>query len=120
MSRPALYSTTLAAMLVATAWATPARATGYWNMPSNFCQCLGYGFGAGHHAPLVLGPANWNGICAHNEVRLPCAPSVPYGSCGSTDGRHYFAHPSLLEPAPAAAAPAPVPLTRRPRPLFLR
>jgi hypothetical protein len=108
----------VAAMIMASA--TPTFATGYWNLPSNFCQCIGCGFGAGHHAPLVLGPANWDGICAHNEVRLPCAPSVPYCGCGDGGCGPDFAAPTLMEPAPAPVAPAPLPLTRRPRPLFLR
>jgi hypothetical protein len=114
MYRQLLSVSIVAAALIATS-ATTVHATGYWNLPSNFCQCIGCGFGAGHHAPLVLGPANWDGICAHNEVRLPYAPSAPYGGCG-----HHFAAPTLMEPAPEPVAPAPLPLTRRPRPLFLR
>ena len=119
MFRQILPATIVAALLIV---ASPdvAIATGYWNLPSNFCQCIGCGFGAGHHAPLVLGPANWDGICAHNEVRLPYAPSVPYSGCGCGDCGHDFAEPTLMDPTPAPVAPMPVPVTRRPRPLFLR
>jgi hypothetical protein len=119
MYRQILTISIVAAALVAIS-ATTSHATGYWNLPSNLCQCLGCGFGAGHHAPLVLGPANWDGICAHNEVRLPYAPSVPYTGCGDFGCGHQFAAPTLMEPAPAPVEPAPLPLTRRPRPLFLR
>src|SRR5688572_21202343 len=95
-------------------------ATGYWNMPSSFCQCMGCGWGAGHHAPLILGPITWNGACAHNEIRLPYSPMPPYGcgpygNCGGN-----FAEPTIVEPAPAPSAPVVEPMTRRHRPLFLR
>jgi hypothetical protein len=120
VSRPGILLITLSASLLGLVWASPAAATGYWNLPSTFCQCVGCGFGAGYHAPLVLGPANWDGFCAHNEVRLPCAPSAPYCGNHCGNGGSHFGAPTLLEPAPAQPAPAPVPLTRRPRPLFLR
>jgi hypothetical protein len=120
MSRRAFHSLVFSTMLFAVAPATPAIATGYWNLPGNFCQCIGCGFGAGHHAPLVLGPATWDGICAHNEVRLPCAPTVPYGAYGHGNCSSHFAAPSILDPTPTPPVESHTPLTRRPRPLFLR
>jgi hypothetical protein len=54
-----------------------ASAVGYWNMPGNFCQCWGYGWGAGYHSCLVLGPPSCDGILNPHEVRLMCAPGPP-------------------------------------------
>jgi hypothetical protein len=120
MFRQILVRALAASALVAIA-APSTLAIGYWNLPGNFCQCVGCGFGAGHHTSLVLGPADWNGFCAHNEVRLPYASSVPYSGCGTVNCGQHFAAPTLMEPMPAQpVAPAPLPLTRRPRPLFLR
>jgi hypothetical protein len=120
MSRRSLHGIVFTAVLVASAASTPAFGTGYWNLPSNFCQCLGCGFGAGYHTPLILGPATWDGVCAHNEVRLPCAPTPPYGSYGHCNCSSHFSAPSILDPTPSPPVESPVPLTRRPRPLFLR
>jgi hypothetical protein len=75
------------ALVMATAPQT-AHAIGYWNMPGNFCQSWGYGWGAGHHACLTLGPITHEGLCAHNEVRLPCAPQPPY-ACYSDPGYNF-------------------------------
>jgi hypothetical protein len=116
-----IYAAILGALLLI-GGATPACATGYWNMPSTFCQCVGCGFGAGHHAPFILGPVTYDGWFATNERRLPYPPSPPYcGHCaGNCGGR--FAEPTMMEPAPAPAPVAPevVPTSRRHRPLFLR
>jgi len=76
----------------------PVHAVGYWNLPGNFCQCAGYGWGAGHHSCLVLGPMSCNGCCAHNEVRLPCAPQPPYGSYGCSNFNFDFRQPAQLAP----------------------
>jgi hypothetical protein len=92
---------------------TPAGAAGYWNLPGTFCQCMGVGWGAGYHAPLVLGPIDYHHWCDHNEVRLPYSPAsmggcYGYGGCGCLD-----CQPSRLEPnvLPAArSTPMPVPV----------
>src|SRR5437764_889079 len=72
------------------------RAAGYYNMPSNFCQCCGHGFGAGYHAPLVLGPPTCGELYTCNETRLLYAPapcSCSYcPQCGGT-----FDVPSSME-----------------------
>jgi hypothetical protein len=65
------------ALLAGLSIAAPAGASGYWNVPSSLCQCVGCGWGAGYHAPFVLGPitcANW---CSHNEVRVQYPPAPP-------------------------------------------
>jgi len=117
--RSVFYSLVIGAALFLTS-GVPASATGYWNMPSSCCQLLGYGCGAGYHAPLVLGPINWSDWCTHNEVRLPYSPAVPYGWSGCSQGGSGFAAPTLMEPAPVSVPPAVEPMTRRHRPLFLR
>ena len=106
-----LKLTTLAAVLLVISAATmPAGATGYWNLPGSFCQCIGVGWGAGYHAPLVLGPIDYHHWCDHNEVRLPYSPAshcgYGYGGCGCLD-----CQPSRLEPnvlPPPRSTPAPV------------
>jgi len=113
-----LVSTTIGAALVLTS-SIPANASGYWNMPSSFSQHWGYGFGAGYHAPMILGPIRWDGWQAPNEVRLPYSPSVPYGCDGCLNCGADFAAPTLMEPAPAPAMPTTGPSARRPRELFL-
>lgn len=99
------------AMLIAVATAPPAAATGYWNVPSSVCQCMGYGYGAGYHAPLVLGPISCDGWLARNEQRLPytpCSPTAWYdcGDCGGNGRERSFVAPSILPPASPALAPA--------------
>ncbi|MGD9633324.1 MAG: hypothetical protein AB7G28_09325 [Pirellulales bacterium] len=75
---------TFAAALIAFASARSANAIGYYNVPGSFCQCAGYGNGAGHHACLVLGPLDCHGFCSTHEVRLECPPQPPYAyyNCG--------------------------------------
>lgn len=108
--------------LIAALFASPsAFATGYWNLPSNFCQCAGYGCGAGYHAPLVLGPISCRGWFATNEIRLPVPPRPPYigYQCPHcTQGTSGFGTPTLLEPEilptpKAFAEPQPIPAAFR-------
>ena len=76
-----------------------AEAVGYWNMPGNFCQCWGYGWGAGYHAPLVLGPPTCSGWLNPHEVRLACPPGPPCYcglTCGCGDGDQSLWQPSAL------------------------
>jgi len=92
--------------------AVPAGAIGYYNLPGNVCQWLGYGNGAGYHSCLVLGPTTPHGCFAHHEVRL-AHPPAPTCGCGGYD--HSAAprlgpsilpadHPEQLPP-PAAMRP---------------
>jgi len=99
----------VAVLLATLSAAAPAGAAGYWNLPSTFCQCMGIGWGAGYHAPLVLGPITCDDWCDHKEVRLPHAPALLCGcyGYGCNDCR-----PSRLESAVLAApATAPVPVS---------
>lgn len=112
----------VAACVFMGASARPALAIGHYNLPGSFCQCFGYGNGAGHHACLLLGPKSCEGFCATHEVRLECPPQPPYGyyGCGPCNS---ITHGSWLndgvqiqapatEPTPA---PAPGPTTARPQ-----
>jgi hypothetical protein len=113
-----LVLTLFGATLLISAATNSAQATGYWNLPSTFCQCIGCGYGAGYHAPLVLGPISCEGWIAVNEHRRPHAPAPP---CAGFDyGSYDFAQPTLMEPLPQPASPAPRPMSRKHRPLFLR
>ena len=87
-----------------------AKAIGYWNEPGNFCQCWGYGDGAGYHAPLVLGPPEHCGWFALHEVRLACPPGPPNYCCnyGATCG-YGESDQSLLEPSAPSVQPQPTP-----------
>lgn len=75
----------VAAILVFMATTTPALAIGYWNVPGNSCQWWGCGWGAGHHACLMLGPSSCSDAFNHREVRLPHSPRPPYcyNGCGA-------------------------------------
>ena len=119
----------LAAALTA-ATSEPARAIGYYNLPGSFCQCFGYGNGAGHHACLVLGPSTCEGFCATKEVRLEYPPQPPYGYYGSgpcnsmthgtwlNDGTQLNDATQLndgSQPQPPAPEPTPAPSAMRPQ-----
>jgi len=98
-----------------------ASAVGYYNLPGSFCQCFGYGNGAGYHSCLVLGPSTWNGFCAPHEVRIPYAPRPPYDwyrncQCGPTGGESWFGEPTVLPSPGPQYAPGPAAM----RPQILR
>lgn len=80
-----------------------AEAIGYYNVPGSFCQCFGYGCGAGYHAPLCLGPVSCRGFCRHGVNRLPYRPYSPYAGCdcggGCAECGCNLDQPSVLEPA---------------------
>ena len=94
-----------------------ASAIGYYNLPGSFCQCFGYGKGAGYHACLVLGPSTAEGCCATNEVRLAYPPRPPYAyygsyGCGPLGVETWLGEPTRLpspgpqySPGPAAMRP---------------
>ena len=71
--------------VLALAWigANPAQAGGWYHMPTSFCQCMGWGFGPGYHAPLMLGPRNCAPTIPHRVIHLPAAP---YGVGVGCDG----------------------------------
>jgi hypothetical protein len=87
-----------------------AQAVGYWNTPGNFCQCWGYGWGAGYHSCLVLGPPNCGGWLNPHEMRLACPPGPPSycdGSCsGCGNSSQSLWEPSALSSGYAQSTPA--------------
>jgi hypothetical protein len=91
--------------------AAPVWAIGYYNLPGSFCQCFGYGNGAGHHACLVLGPSTCSGLCTTNEVRLEYPPRPPYGcyggGCGTMESGTWLDEPTMAPPAGPVRSPAP-------------
>jgi hypothetical protein len=103
--------------VVATA-ALPLHAQGFgaMKMPSTFCQYLGWGYGAGHHAPILRTP--WlRTERTQRIVFLPrqCAPlaSPPYvvqgcygGHCGGIEPIFAAPDPVPVEPIPAPAPDA--------------
>lgn len=121
---------TSAAALLALAATRPAAAIGYLNVPGSFCQCMGYGNGAGHHSCLVLGPVSCQGFCSTHEVRIECPPQPPYayynsgyygaGSQGTwiQDSVPVQFAPQQFAPQSAPAAeplPTPTPAAMRPQ-----
>lgn len=65
-----------------------ASASGFYNMPTNLRQCLGYGYGPGYHAPMVLGPMWKTRLASQRIQRIPHALSPPAHSG--------FVEPSVL------------------------
>ncbi len=118
-----LGAAVLAVVGICSATIPSALAIGYYNLPGSFCQCLGYGNGAGYHSCLVLGPSTWAGFCAPNEVRLPCPPRPPYAwycncQCGPADGGSWLNEPAIA-PAPGPQpAPDPTPAAMRRLPVL--
>jgi hypothetical protein len=98
--------TCLAATCLLAFAAIRAQAAGYFNMPGTHAQRAGHGFGAGYHAPLLLGPVRLDGLGFGNQVRLPYSP-VPHCGCNS------WGECGRIIEAPTAM-PGTVPTTTRP------
>lgn len=103
----------LAAAIVATASSeAPAQSFGFYSMPSRLSQYLGYGYGAGHHAPIVKTPGQRPPrVPRHVKAPAACgplyaAPVAPIGcsgdSCYPAAAPNYLSDP-YREPMPAAA-----------------
>lgn len=70
-----------------------ASASGFFNMPTSLRQCLGVGFGAGYHAPLLLGPVHRAPTASQSVIRVR-QPFAPAGHTGFTQpSRLGLAHP---------------------------
>jgi hypothetical protein len=107
------------AVLLTFAPAMPALAIGHWNVPGNVAQWWGYGWGAGHHACLALGPISHKGAFARHQVRLRHSPQPVYGCYDNCSYDYSFPQPSQhvtpaalplpeAAPAPDEVLPAPV------------
>jgi hypothetical protein len=101
-------------VLLGTTHTEPARAAGYWNMPGTHAQRAGHGYGAGYHAPLILGPVRFDGWGLGNQVRLPYSPT-PYYGCGNCGdcGRMVTAPSSMEGVVPTSPPAAVVPMETR-------
>ena len=104
------------------AGAIQACAAGYFNLPGTITQWAGHGYGAGYHAPLILGPIKFDGWHVRHEVRLPSAPCASCACAGCGDGGQMVASPTMMEGvvpttvAPGAAEKGPTPATDRDAP----
>ncbi len=101
----------LAAAIVATASSEgSAQSFGFYSMPSRVSQYLGYGYGAGHHAPIVKTPGQ-RPLRMPRHVKAPaaCGPlyAAPVAPIGCSGDLYY----------PAAAPSYPDPY-REPMPAF--
>jgi hypothetical protein len=93
-----------------------AQSVGCFGMPSRVSQDLGYGYGAGHHAPMVR---TW-GQHPERVPRRVWAPAAegplypaaygPIGCYGEACPTAPAPHPALPAPHPALPAPEPVPV----------
>lgn len=85
-----------------------AQSFGFYSMPSRFTQYLGYGYGAGHHVPIVKTPGQ-HPPRVPRHVRAPdtCGPlySAPYAPIGCHGEACY---PSAVSFPVAAPMVAPV------------
>lgn len=59
--------------------AVPSWGAGIWNLPTTGRQYLGVGYGAGYHAPLVVGHPWHSGVASPGVHRVP-ASSWHHGS----------------------------------------
>lgn len=63
---------------IAIAWTSVVNAGGGWyHMPTDFFQCMGWGFGPGYHADLVL---QKGGIYPHTHNRIVRVPVAPFAT----------------------------------------
>jgi hypothetical protein len=91
-----------------------AQSLGPKDMPSRVCQCFGYGWGAGYHAPLVRTPGVYPQRVPRN-VRIPadCGSLYPaaYEPLGCSGQSCYEGRPNLSSPAMPPASIEPLPVT---------
>jgi hypothetical protein len=99
-----------------------AQSLGCFEMPSRVTQYFGYGYGAGHHAPIARTPGR-------GPARIPRSATLP-ATCGGPYvapyqpvgcyGEACYGGRPMLEPTPmlpmSPAGPAAEPLTPTPAP----
>ncbi len=101
-----------AAFVVAASGTASAQSFGVYSMPSRVSQYLGYGYGAGHHAPIVKTPGQ-HPPRVPRHVRLPAAcgplyaaPVAPIGCSGEScypDSIPNYPPGPYMAPMPAVA-----------------
>jgi len=96
----------------------PVAATGPWRVPGSFCQVMGGGYGAGHHAPIGDGLSCGRPFAGEQFGSCqPCAPAASScwdSSCGvAVPERRVPAHgvpmPSVAYPHRAIGPYGPIP-----------
>jgi hypothetical protein len=109
---PAFFGAILALAMVAAADHASAQSFGFMHMPSTVPQYLGWGYGAGHQAPIVKTP----GYRPERQERMTFAPRgcspmapAPYVMIGCYDGGCAGGCPSCGGYVPATAVPTPAP-----------
>jgi hypothetical protein len=81
-----------------------AQSLGPKDVPSRVCQCFGYGWGAGYHAPLVRTPGVHPYRVPRNVwVPADCGSLYPaaYEPLGSSGQSCYKGEPNWMTPTPA-------------------
>lgn len=107
-----LFATAIALACFAGARDASAQAFGAYHMPSTFPQYLGWGYGAGHHAPMICTPAQRPARSPRIAKASPCygplgpACYEPLGCHGAPCGP---AGPALMHPPVSATPVAPPP-----------
>ena len=96
----------VAVLCAASAGYVSAGSIGRADMPSRVAQYFGYGYGAGHHAPIVRTPGQHPGHVPRN-VRVPRSHGplypAPYRPIGCYGDACYAAPLPHAAPAPEAA-----------------
>jgi hypothetical protein len=95
---------------VAAADRAVAESIGFLHMPSTVAQYLGYGYGAGHHVPIVRTPAQRPAPIPRRAAPPPCyGPLYPaaYAPIGCYDSSCSCLQlgPPMAEPMPAEVPP---------------
>jgi hypothetical protein len=112
--RCSLYAIALILAGAASAREAAAQAIGVYHMPSTVGQYLGWGYGAGHHAPLICSaaqrPARSQRITTSPPCYGPLGPACyePVGCYGPACSSHA---PLYLQP-PITATPVAPPTPR--------
>lgn len=88
------------ALMTVLAWgySGTVQATGWYHMPSNLMQTMGWGFGPGYHAPLVLGPHGMAPTRQQERIRMQCAPFAVGVGCDASAGSDMHSSSLLHSP----------------------
>jgi len=95
-----------AAFAIAASDHAAAQSFGFYSMPSRVSQYLGYGYGAGHHAPIVKTPGQRPPrVPRHVRVPAACGPlyAAPVAPIGCTGESCYAAAAPYPAPGPSMA-----------------
>lgn len=134
-SRKGILAVAACVMGLAAGDRAEAQALGFFHMPSTAAQYMGWGYGAGHHAPIVCTPAQRPSRAPRIASPGPCvgplgpAPYEPIGCYGDSCstcavGASYMQGagmtPAQPVPRPLPTAPTSPPVAMRPVPFGWR